>query len=133
MASYTMYCLLPPPHDSVYAFDADGNNPADGHLWRVSLLGRGETYVSFEDVNTTDIKTCHWAFVGTPVIARSNGTLYVCREVQGRRAATLLFKQRLHALNLADGTEKTTWAYADTSDAARYRGWGVNRNRSIRC
>src|SRR5258708_2057035 len=91
-------------HDSIYAFDADGNNPADGHLWRVSLLGRGETYVSFEDVNTTDIKPAI-GVVGTPVIARSNGTLYVVAKskTSGRNP---VFKQRLHALNLADGTEK---------------------------
>src|ERR1700730_17045270 len=91
-------------HDSVYAFDADGNNPADGHLWRVSLLGHGDTYVSFEDVNTTDIKPAI-GVVGTPVIARSNGTLYVVAKskTSGRNP---VFKQRLHALNLADGTEK---------------------------
>ena len=91
-------------HDSVYAFDADGNNPANGHLWRVSLLGHGETYVSFEDVNTTDIKPAI-GVVGTPVIARSNGTLYVVAKskTSGRNP---VFKQRLHALNLADGTEK---------------------------
>jgi hypothetical protein len=91
-------------HDSIYAFDADGNNPADGHLWRVSLLGHGETYVSFEDVNTTDIKPAI-GVVGTPVIDRSNGTLYVVAKskTSGRNP---VFKQRLHALNLADGTEK---------------------------
>lgn len=91
-------------HDSIYAFDADGNNPADGHLWRVSLLGHGETYVSFEDVLTTDIKPAI-GVVGTPVIARSNGTLYVVAKskTSGRNP---VFKQRLHALNLADGTEK---------------------------
>src|SRR5260370_4120817 len=91
-------------HDSVYAFDADGNNPADGYLWRVSLLGRGETYVSFEDVNTTDIKPAI-GVVGTPVIARSNGTLYVVAKSK-TSARNPVFKQRLHALNLADGTEK---------------------------
>jgi len=91
-------------HDSVYAFDADGNNPANGHLWRVSLLGHGETYVSFEDVNTTDIKPAI-GVVGTPVIARSNGTCMLSRSPR-RRAANPVFKQRLHALNLADGTEK---------------------------
>jgi hypothetical protein len=91
-------------HDSVYAFDADGNNPADGYLWRVSLLGHGETYVSFEDVNTTDIKPAI-GVVGTPVIARSNGTLYVVAKSK-TSGGNPVFKQRLHALNLADGTEK---------------------------
>src|SRR5258706_7657137 len=91
-------------HASVYAFDANGNNPANGHLWRVSLLGHGETYVSFEDVNTTDIKPAI-GVLGKPVIARSNGSLYVVAKskTSGRNP---VFKQRLHGLNLADGTEK---------------------------
>ena len=33
-------------HDNVYAFDADGNNPASGYLWKTSLLGSAETWVS---------------------------------------------------------------------------------------
>src|SRR5260370_23028242 len=91
-------------HDSVYAFDADGNNPANGHLWRVSLLGHGETHVSFEDVPTTDIKPAI-GVVGTPVMARSNGTLYVVAKSK-TSGVSPGFKERRHALNLAYGTEK---------------------------
>ena len=39
--------------DFVYAFDAEGKNPAQGYLWRRSLLASGETWVSNNDVNTT--------------------------------------------------------------------------------
>ena len=122
--------FVPTAHDSVYAFDADGNNPADGYLWRVSLLGRGETRVSFEDVNTTDIKPAI-GVVGTPVIARSNGTLYVVAKskTSGRNP---VFKQRLHALNLADGTEKLP---GPTLIQATLPGTGDGGSpyRSIRC
>ncbi len=31
--------------DSVYAFDAHGNNPAQGYLWKTSLLKAGETTI----------------------------------------------------------------------------------------
>jgi len=41
--------------DIVYAFDADGNNPTQDYLWKTSLLGSGETYVSSSDVTAVDI------------------------------------------------------------------------------
>jgi hypothetical protein len=91
-------------HDMVYAFDADGNNPKAGFLWRVSLLPKGETFVPFGEVHTTDIKPSI-GVVGTPVIDRVGGILYVVSKSK-TKGTDPVFNQRLHALNLADGTEK---------------------------
>lgn len=79
-------------HDYIYAFDADGSNPAQGYLWRRSLLGAGETYSSKLIIGV----------IGTPVVNRANGVIYVlAKSVKAGK-----YVQRLHALNIADGTEK---------------------------
>jgi outer membrane protein assembly factor BamB len=57
-------------HDSVYAFDAD----TGAQLWKVSVLKAGET--------TSDGRNCgqvtpEIGITSTPVISRSNGTIYV--------------------------------------------------------
>ena len=90
-------------HDLVYAFDADGNNPSTGYLWKVSLLGPGETWVSSDDVSTTDIAP-DIGITGTPVIDRAGATLYVVAKSKSSDNAS--FFQRLHALSLTDGSEK---------------------------
>ena len=91
--------------DYIYAFDADGNNPAQGYLWRDSLLGPGETWVSTTDVNTVDINP-NIGVIGTPVIDRVGVTIYVVAKSKNQGGATPVFMQRLHALNIADGTER---------------------------
>src|ERR1700684_1508342 len=53
--------------DYLYAFDADGNNPAHGYLWRDYLVGTGETPVSYSDVNNSDIYP-NIGITSTPVI-----------------------------------------------------------------
>ncbi len=90
--------------DFIYAFDADGKNPAQGYLWRRSLLDPGETWVSNNDVNTTDIAP-DIGITGTPVIDAASGTIYLVAKSK-TTAAKPAFFQRLHALNLADGAEK---------------------------
>src|SRR4051794_16952268 len=62
--------------DYIYAFDADGNNPGQGYLWSKSLVGSGETWVSASDVGTVDINP-NIGIIGTPVIDRGSGTIYV--------------------------------------------------------
>lgn len=90
--------------DRIYAFDADGNNPAAGYLWTKVLLGQGETWVSSTDVGTSDI-TPAIGITGTPAIDRSTGTIYVVSKSK-TTGSSPTYIQRLHALKLADGTEK---------------------------
>jgi hypothetical protein len=90
--------------DYLYAFDADGNNPTQGYLWRDLLLGTGETVVSYIDVNSGDIYP-DIGITSTPVIDPSTGTIYVVAKSK-TISTPVTFLQRIHALNLADGTEK---------------------------
>jgi hypothetical protein len=96
--------IIATAQDNVYAFDADGNNPSQGYLWHQSMLGSGETWVSYTDVNVTDIKP-NIGITGTPVIDRAGGTIYLVAKSK-TASGTIQFYQRLHALNIADGTEK---------------------------
>jgi hypothetical protein len=91
--------------DNIYAFDADGKNPSQGYLWAKSLLGSGETWMSYTDANgDVDIKP-NIGIIGTPVVDRSGGTIYVVAKSK-TTSGTVVFRQRLHALNIADGAEK---------------------------
>lgn len=94
-------------HDSVYALDADGNNPAQGYLWKDSFINTadGVTTVTPTDVNTQDI-TPEIGITGTPVIDATTSTLYVVVKTKETSATGTDFVQRLHALDLATGAEK---------------------------
>ncbi|MDB5213844.1 MAG: hypothetical protein JWO86_1771 [Myxococcaceae bacterium] len=87
-------------HDSVYAFDAASTTTEP--LWHVSLLESGEVPVPSVDTLVTDI-TPEVGITGTPVIDRAAELLYV---VSKAKRADGTYVQRLHALRLADGTEK---------------------------
>jgi hypothetical protein len=95
--------LVATAQDYVYAFDADGKNPSPGYLWRRSLLGAGETWGSYSDVETVDIKP-NIGIIGTPVVSRASGTIYVLAK--SKTSGTTKYVQRLHALNIANGAEK---------------------------
>jgi hypothetical protein len=85
-------------HDSVYAFDSDSG----ALLWQVSLLPAGET--TSPDHGCTQVSP-EIGITSTPVIDRSagaHGTMYV---VAMSRDASSNYHQRLHALDLASGTE----------------------------
>lgn len=90
-------------HDSVYAFDADGNSTTP--LWQRSFVdaAAGITTVSADDFGQPyeDIAP-EIGITGTPVIDASSGTLYVVAKTKenGR------FFQRLHALDISSGAEK---------------------------
>jgi hypothetical protein len=86
-------------HDTVYAFDADAS-PCQTY-WSQSLLAGGETWVNSGDVNTSDISP-DIGIVGTPVIDPNTNTIYVVSKSKNGSN----FHQRLHALNLSDGSER---------------------------
>jgi hypothetical protein len=88
-------------HDTVYAFDADGGSTEP--LWRSSLLGEGETPVPAQDVLTNDIAP-EIGITGTPTIDRGLGVLYVVAK--SKSADGTAWFQRLHALDLVDGSER---------------------------
>jgi len=105
-------------HDTVYAFDADSGSL----IWQKSMLKTGET--------TSDSRGCSQVVpeigvTATPVIDRtrgSNGTVYV---VAMSKDSTGKYHQRLHALDLAQGTE----LFGGPVDVqATYPGSGVGGN-----
>jgi hypothetical protein len=103
-------------HGSVYAFDADSG----AAMWQTSMLKSGET--------TSDDRGCgqitpEIGVTSTPVIDRSsgpNGAVYV---VAMSKDATGNYHQRLHALDLALGTELFG---GPTDIQATYPGTGDN-------
>ena len=86
-------------NDAVYAFDADSGTA----IWQVSVLRMGET-----PSNDTSCPDCPLPVIGvnaTPVIDRTrgpNGTIYVAASSKDGSGN---YYQRLHALDLALGTE----------------------------
>jgi hypothetical protein len=104
-------------HDSVYAFDADKFSL----LWKVSLLGANET--SSDPVNGCGQVFPEIGITAAPVIdpkAGTHGTIFV---VAMSKDASGNYHQRLHALDLAAGTEQTG---SPTVIAASYPGTGDN-------
>jgi hypothetical protein len=94
-------------HGSVYAFDADGNNPAQGYFWKVSFIdpANGITPLSPNDVGAQDINP-EMVITGTPVIDASSNTIYVVAQTKEQNSGKTSFVFRLHALDLATGVEK---------------------------
>ena len=103
--------LVATVNDTVYAYDADNASAATPY-WKASMLAAAHGAMpGARVVNNTDVgQNCgsyrdfsgNIGIVGTPVIDKSNGTIYlVARSVEGGK-----FVQRLHALDLATGAEK---------------------------
>ena len=93
-------------HDTVYAFDADASPCVT--YWSKPLLAAGETFLSNNDVGTTDIFT-DIGIVGTPVIDPVTKTLYVVSKSKNQGTScspSSSCHQRLHALSLIDGSEQ---------------------------
>jgi hypothetical protein len=90
-------------HGSVYAFDADsvsGNTSA--FLWKVSLLGSGET--SSDDRGCSQV-TPEIGVTATPVIDRTRGAHGAIYVVAMSKDASGNYFHRLHALDLTTGAE----------------------------
>lgn len=94
-------------HDSVYAFDADGNNPPQGYLWKVSFIdpASGLTTVPYGDVSTSDLVP-EIGITSTPVIDPATNTLYVLSKAKQTSINNITYIQKLHALDLGTGAEK---------------------------
>ncbi len=89
-------------HDSAYAFDADANPCMQ--LWTTSLIPVTEMPVPFNHVGSGfgDIQP-EIGVTGTPVIDPASNTMYLIAKSEGPVGT---FHQRLHALDLATGSEK---------------------------
>jgi hypothetical protein len=102
-------------HGSLYAFDADSG----AQLWKVSLLGAGETPTTTACQDFTP----EMGITATPVIDRTrgaNGTLYA---VAGSSDSNGRAHHRLHAIDLASGAELSG---GPAEIAATYPGNGAN-------
>jgi hypothetical protein len=88
-------------HDSVYAFDADGN--LDVPLWHTSFLNpQGEIDAIQGGASGCPMIRPEIGITSTPVIDAATGTLYVLARTEEHDEPT----QRLHALDIATGAEK---------------------------
>jgi hypothetical protein len=90
--------IAPTERDSVYGFDADSG----ATLWQVSVLKSGETP---SDNRGCGQVTPEIGITSTPVIDRMQGPNGVIYVVAMSKDASGNYHQRLHALDLALGTE----------------------------
>jgi hypothetical protein len=97
--------LVATAEDYIYAFDADGKNPSQGYLWRRWLVNSGETWLTYLDENSDFDIYPNIGIISTPAVDRTGGTIYVVSRSK-TTSGTIKYYQRLHALNIADGTEK---------------------------
>ena len=120
-------------HDSVYAFDADSNVGADGGLlWHTNLgiaplSNNGEFGGRYHNGVYIDL-TPEVGITGTPVIDPVSGTLYVDVLTREVTLSTTNYYHRIHALNIANGTEQS---YSPVLVTGSVPGTGVGGNGSV--
>ena len=100
-------------NNTLYAFDADGASTTP--FWTRNITEPGLGAPTNADLSSI-INACNGNYldftsligiVGTPVIDKASGTLYVV--ARSRSTATLTsWVQKLHAINLSDGSDRVT-------------------------
>jgi hypothetical protein len=96
-------------NDTVYAFDADTNQPA---LWQRSLIPPGEQIVTEADVSTNQPATsCNnivpvIGITSTPVIDCGTYTMYVVAKTKKTVGSNTTFHYRLYALDITTGYDR---------------------------
>jgi hypothetical protein len=88
--------------DKLYAFDADGGTTQP--LWQKTLLGPGETFLSFSDTGVPCCPAPDIGITGTPVIDTTTNTLYVV--ARSKKGDPPQFFQRLYAIDILTGNVK---------------------------
>jgi chitodextrinase len=96
-------------HDSVYAFDADSSSCVQ--LWKTTFLSSGVTTVPAADTGELSDLIPEIGITSTPVIDSSTNTIFVVAKTKeivgsGCSSGSPCYVHRLHALDLATGTEK---------------------------
>jgi hypothetical protein len=108
-------------NDSVYAVDADSiSGAAATVLWKTPTLPAGDVPLSSNDAGCGYINPV--GIMSTPVIDRSRNAIYV---VASSKNSSGTVAHRLHALNLATGTELFG---GPTTITATFPGTGGNSN-----
>src|SRR5205814_86666 len=114
-------------HDTVYAFDADANPCVT--YWSKSLVPDGESYVTYIDVGTEDIKP-DIGIVGTPVIDTATNTIYLVTKTKDKGSACSSSSNchvRLHALDITDGSDASSGSF-EMTESITVRGTGEGGN-----
>ncbi len=94
-------------NDTVYAFDADSaTGPTSSPLWAVSFTNAAAIPVPSGDTSCGQI-TPEIGITSTPVIDTASGTIYVVAMTRETSGGSNTYVHRLHALDLASGSEKT--------------------------
>ena len=90
-------------HDTVYVFDADASPCVT--YWHTQLIPANESFYTSAGAGTNDIFP-DIGILGTPVIDSVSNTVYLVTKTYATVGAAVVH-QRLHALNLLDGSERT--------------------------
>lgn len=114
-------------NDSVYAFDADSNAGTNGGLLWHTILGTAATSVLFGTRYHHNVLNPLIGITGTPVIDPVAGTLYV-DVLTTPVPDTTNAQHHVHALNIADGTERP---YSPVLVAASVPGAGVDSSNGV--
>ncbi|MBA3914933.1 MAG: hypothetical protein H0X25_14015, partial [Acidobacteriales bacterium] len=93
--------------DSVYAFDADGLTTTP--LWHGNFTNpqQGITAIPYQEISPCNMLGPLVGITSTPVIDPVSQTMYVVARTKEVNGATTTYPQRLHALNLTTGAEKS--------------------------